>query len=65
MSLSDYPDQVFNFEKEEVKMNKMIKDIYANLNFRGAFVPFLHITAEDNIRQMKKLPMKLLREFAN
>jgi len=42
-ALSDYPDQVFNYEKRESEIKKVIKEAYKNVALRQAFKPFYMI----------------------
>ena len=33
-AISDYPDTSFDYEENEAKINKLVKDCFANLNVR-------------------------------
>lgn len=63
-ALSDYPDALFDYEQNEQKINKMIREAYKNLNCRQAFLPFIQIQGESRAQNSRKLAQKLLKEFS-
>lgn len=63
-ALSDYPDSVFNYEENEQKINKIIKDAYKNISIRQAFLPFSLVQADERAQNSRKLAQKLMKEFS-
>lgn len=64
-SVSDYPNACFNFDKDEPKINRLVKDCFKGVSIRGAYPPFINIMAAETTQATKKLALKLMREFAN
>ncbi len=40
-AISDYSDNLFNYEVNDQKINKLIKDGFKSINVRQAFHPFI------------------------
>lgn len=62
-ALSDYPDAAFDYEANEQKINKAIKESYKNVNVRQAYTPFYLVQADVRAQNSRKLAQKLLKEF--
>jgi hypothetical protein len=63
-ALSDYPDFMFDYEQNESKLNKMIKEAYKGVSIRQAYLPFIILQADERAQNSKKLSQKLMKEFS-
>lgn len=62
-ALSDYPDAALEYEVNEQKINKVIKECYKSINIRQAYNPFYSVQADDKAQNSRKMAQKLLKEF--
>jgi len=42
-AISDYPDNIFDYETNEQNINKAIREAYKNLNVRQAYLPMIQV----------------------
>lgn len=54
-ALTDYPDFIFEYDKNEAMIDNIIKESYKNTSIRSAYFAFIQITAEDKFQASKKL----------
>lgn len=63
-SLSDYPDSVFDYQVNEAKITKLIKEAYKGLSVQQAINPFLSTYGDQRAQNSRKLSQKLMKEFS-